>query len=258
MSASCNAFSSGVEASAFLKPSTFNFRLFDTKPVSLCFNRKYISRILESYLFTDQDFSIISYFVGSSIKPGSVGIVNFNSDSSTSFANLFSLPSTSTVTFFDAFSRFLSCCSSSGVVFLKPVISNSFFTFDIKPLCLCFNLIVTLSLVLSLLSNPRVIKYSNTLLSTGVVSVTLTSLVAIVLTNLFVWFSTETPLIFSISLFKVSFISSVGSALKPLIVKSCVALVPFLMFFNSTSTSNVVGSSELAWWVWVAVNTEGL
>ncbi|MDD1378315.1 hypothetical protein PT310_01585 [Metamycoplasma hyosynoviae] len=214
-------------------------------------------RIFESVSLTDQDFSTISYFEGSSMMPAIVGIVKFKSASFASLANLLLLSLTSTVTFHNAMLRIFNSSSCSGESVLKPIIEK-FAAFDKTPLCLCFSLIVTLSLVLSVLSTFGFIEISNTLLSIGAVSVTLTSLVVIVLTNLFVWFFTETPLIFSISLFKVSFISSVGSALKPLIVKSCVALVPFLMFFNSTSTSNVVGSSELAWWVWVAVNTEGL
>ncbi|MDC8900525.1 hypothetical protein PR259_02935 [Metamycoplasma hyosynoviae] len=154
--------------------------MLDTKLVSLCFNWKYTSRFFESVLLTEQDFSTTSYFSGSSIKPSIFGIVNFISSIVTSFASLFSLPSTSTVTFLDAFSRFLSCASSAGVIFLKPVISNSF-AFDTTPLFLCFSLIVTLILVLSSLSTFGFIENSNKFLSIVEDSETLMSLAVIVL-----------------------------------------------------------------------------
>ncbi|KDE42612.1 hypothetical protein NPL1_03065 [Metamycoplasma hyosynoviae] len=127
--------------------------------------------------------------------------MNVKSPSTASLANLFSLPSTSTVIFFDAISRFLICCFSSAERVLKPVISKVF-AFDKIPLCLCFNLTETLSLVLSLKSTFGLIKYSNVFLSIKVVSATLISLEVIVLAILLAWFSTETPLIFSSSLAK--------------------------------------------------------
>ncbi|KDE44762.1 hypothetical protein PT305_03035 [Metamycoplasma hyosynoviae] len=88
------------------------------------------------------------------------------------------------------------------------------------------------------------------------VSVIFISFATIVLAILSVWLSTATPLIFSSSVAKRLLISSVGSTLKPLIGKTFCAFVPFLMFFNSTRTSSVVGSAVLTWCVWVAENTD--
>ncbi|MDC8938133.1 hypothetical protein [Metamycoplasma hyosynoviae] len=181
--------------------------------------------------------------------------MNFKSASVTSFANIFALLSTSTVTFLDAVLSFLISSSCSAVSALKPSIEK-LFAFDKTPLCLCFSLIVTLSLVLSLLSTFGFIENSKVFLSIVEVSVIFMSLATIVLAILSVWLSTVTSLIFSSSVAKRLFISSAGSALKPLIGKTFCALVPFLMFFNSTRTSSVVGSVVLTWCVWVAVNTD--